>query len=99
MLDHAELGAGRLADMLGPFPARLIGGAPDDHRTQMHKLELALLELTHFVGCVEALEDSGRNVHLRYLANVASTSVSDANRPVSASCKPRSMARNSAALA
>src|SRR4051794_24548419 len=57
MLDLARRLAKRGADMLGPFPARLISCAADSHPADMDELEASEIELADLVGLLEALED------------------------------------------
>src|SRR5439155_14769586 len=44
------------ADVLAPFPARLICGATNCHAAEMHKLEPAFLHHANFVRRLEAFE-------------------------------------------
>src|SRR5439155_18621153 len=46
------------ADMLGPFPARLICGATNCHAAEMHKLEAPFLHHTNFVRSLEGFENN-----------------------------------------
>jgi hypothetical protein len=45
------------ANVDGPFPSGLIAGAADGHPTDVHKLELALLERADLVWMLETFEN------------------------------------------
>jgi hypothetical protein len=55
--DVAAFLAEGFADVFGPLPAGLIGGAPYGHSAEMDELEFAFIEDAGFVGVVETLED------------------------------------------
>src|SRR5579863_5458623 len=48
--------ADRLTHMQGPFPARLIGRAPDRHPPDPNQFETSFLERPHFVRLIESLQ-------------------------------------------
>ena len=46
----------RQADVLRPFPTRLVTGAADRHRPDLHHFEVSLFERPHFIGLLETLD-------------------------------------------
>ena len=57
VLHHATLRADGLSDMLGPFPARLVGSAADGHAFDVNDFEGSLFEGAHFVGLLKAFQN------------------------------------------
>jgi len=55
VFDVASGGADRGADVGGPFPAGLVGGAADGHATEADDFEFTLFEGADFIGGFEAL--------------------------------------------
>jgi hypothetical protein len=57
VLDITPIRPDRRSDVHRPAPARLVDGPADRHTGQRDELEPALLEVPHFIGGVESLED------------------------------------------
>src|SRR5579883_2696628 len=57
VLDHAPLSPNAGANVLGPLPPRLVGGAADGQSSDAHDLEPAKDHLPHFVGRLEPFQD------------------------------------------
>src|SRR4051812_2872610 len=56
MLDLARCRASRSAHVLRPFPARLVTGTADHHRTDSDDLELPFRERSYFVRLLEPFD-------------------------------------------
>src|ERR1700730_1808789 len=46
----------RWADVLRPFPTRLVTGAANRHRADLHDFEITLFERPHLIGMFETLD-------------------------------------------